>query len=601
MATQAELELVFRLRDQVSQNLGRIQTVMRSLESTAKQLSRSLGAPGSLAAGGIVGSALAIGFAFDSTEEQATIAFATIFKSAERANAMVDRLKQTALEAPFGFTDILRAGQRLAAAGFGEDEISRKMTTISDAISSTGDISRDKLDQITLAVARARSAGVFDMGMIESFSAAGINVVGALAAQEGTSEFAMSKRLSALSGRVAAGPMVDQIFRALDARFHGLSATQASSMQGVVNNIRDIVQQMLGAVLLPLFTRTRDVLRFIAYWLQQIRDWFKTLSQPIQDMVKFWGSWVLWAAAAVVVLGALVTILTPIVAGITTLATWLAALAGVLVLIDPAFALVGLALVTLYLAWQNNWLGIRDITYGIVQSVTLILGWLGQQIATFLDDPLGTMGAVVLAAWSYVVGLARWLATAVLAVLQFAADGWLGVIGLNTQDVMGAVATGWGYVVSVFNWLADTVGPIISGAWTGVVDWFVWLISTAISLVQAGWQAIVDLFNWLWSGATTAVSNLAQTVVAWWTWMIDAIKASPLGQAIGAAAGIIGDVSRAIGGALGITTSSAIPTGGGTQSGQSAVFNFNGPVYANDIEDMVVKALDTASRKGRTG
>src|SRR3989442_13797879 len=105
-------------------------------------------------------------------------------------------------------------------------------------------------------------------------------------------------------------------------------------MQGTLVRIRDLVQQRLGAILLPIFTRLEWVLRRVDYYLGVLFLEFKKLPAPIKDIV-------IWLSLAVLGLAAL-----GVVVQLVTVA-WAALAAGfgaAVAVITAAIGLLGLPL-----------------------------------------------------------------------------------------------------------------------------------------------------------------------------------------------------------------------------------------------------------------
>jgi hypothetical protein len=124
---------------------------------------------------------------------------------------------------------------------------------------------------------------------------------------------------------------------------------------------------------------------------------------------------------------------------------------------------------------------------------------------------------------------------------------------------------------------------------------------------------------------------MAQNVVDWWNWMIETIRNSPLGQLIDSIRGAVAGVVGAVGGALGLNTGTSgsqapipsmqaggitrsaglaylhpgeavIPLSGGGGLGGGVTINnyFSGPMLGQDLEDVIVRQMDNARRRGRT-
>lgn len=603
-----------------------------------------------LAAGGVSalsGTLMAVGIGFDSLREQALLAFEQIYGSASRATAFLQGLQQAALETPFAFSDVLQIGQRLAVVGYSAQQATSLVKLFSDVVSSIPGAGADQLNAITMSFARMRESGVASLGEIETLSAQGIPALQILAEQFGTSTRGMRRMLMR---DLPAEMIMTRLEAGLRARFGGLGQKQMDTFRGVVSNIRDIVSQDLGNVMLPFFIKLRDLLRTIVDSLVKLRTFFAGLPQPVKDFVKVGGSLLLILIPLGLALGGIVgaveAIGTVIGAAAGAVGIIVAVLGGPLAL---AIAAVILVAAGLYLAWTSNWLGIRDV---VGRTVQYFADWFAS-IVTGVRWLADTTGAVLSAGWGYVAALFQWLVDTVGPIVSGA---WGSVVAWFQWLVAAAgatIASGWQWIVSWFQWLVDTVGPIVSGAWQTVVAWFTWLIESAVNVVSsgwanlvdwftwlvtaagnvvsAGWQAVASWFTWLWDAAVGAVSGMAQNVVDWWNWMIETIRNSPLGQLIDSIRGAVGGIVGAVGGALGLNTGTSgsqapipsmqaggitrsaglaylhpneavIPLSGGGGLGGGVTINnyFSGPMLGQDLEDVIVRTLDNARRRMRT-
>ena len=129
---------------------------------------------------------------------------------------------------------------------------------------------------------------------------------------------------------------------------------------------------------------------------------FMALSQAINPTIGLLAATIILAGALFVVVGPLAAAIMLVTGGFVALSTVIgrantlilagAAAAGIAasalgVLSLPVVALIGLVAL-LALAWQNNWLGIRDITMSIVSAISGAISWMGDFIYADMDERL---------------------------------------------------------------------------------------------------------------------------------------------------------------------------------------------------------------------
>ena len=94
--------------------------------------------------------------------------------SVDKARAHIKELQQFAESTPFQFTDLISASQELQAFGYRVEQIKPLLTAIGDAIAATGDITKEKLDRVTLAFGEMQSAGRLNARQVLQLTEAGI-------------------------------------------------------------------------------------------------------------------------------------------------------------------------------------------------------------------------------------------------------------------------------------------------------------------------------------------------------------------------------------------------------------------------------------------
>jgi tape measure domain-containing protein len=648
--TATELAIILKVRDQATVALKKVQGQIGGIKDSLKSFGSGVGLSGSLAslgAAGIAGSLAKIGIGFDMTRETSEIAFETMIGSADKARTHLDKLEAFAAKSPFEFPDILKADQRLLAFGANADTTLATLQAISDATAAAGGGS-EKYNRIALAFGQIRSKGKLSAEEMLQLAEAGLPAWGILAQEMGTSVPRAMK--AAERGTIGADQALRMLESGIDRRYKGLSERMAGTTAGAISNIKDLGRFMLADTMKPVFLKLRDILKGVADTMSSVRAGMMLLPKPSRDVITTIGALTIAIAPLLLALGAVGTA----VGGLQTL--WTVILAPVLTAIGAGFvalaAAVGLpvwaviaimaslaaATAGLYLAWESNWLGIRDVTNtalgGIGNALSSAWSWWSNGLMAYLNQQI----AVYASSWQSIVAWFNWFAGEAGRIIS---ENWTNIAGWFswlTGESGRIIAEGWTNVAAWFGWLGSEAGRIIAENWTNIGAWFDWLARDPVGAIAAGWQTVVGWFNWMADSASRIVAGMGDTVGGWFGWIGDYVGSvwerirgyiDQIGSAIdsigGTARELVAPLARALnipGFANGVTNfggglavvgergpelvnlprgSDVIPSvatsGGG---GGAMVFQFNAPIYGiDDLEGEIVAIIERAKRRGR--
>jgi hypothetical protein len=180
-----------------------------------------------------------------------------------------------------------------------------------------------------------------------------------------------------------------------------------------------------------------------------------------------------------------------VAAGAAAIAT-LAALA-------PAIA-VGAAVALLYYAWQNNFLGIQDITASVWATVqpyfTQLVDWLSVVIPAAIQVAAQLWSTVL---WPALQMVGNFIVTTVIPALSQLA-GWL------MTNIPAAINAG----VAAFTLIATAVSAAFTAIQTDVQA----KIATITTVVQAGWNTVVFVTSTAWNAVAGVVGPALAAVSA---------------------------------------------------------------------------------------
>jgi TP901 family phage tail tape measure protein len=273
------------------------------------------------------------------------------------------------------------------------------------------------------------------------------------------------------------------------------------------------------------------------------------------------------AGAILAVVGAVAAL----TAGVVFLGPVVGAVAGTFAILLGPIGLVIAAIAGLAIAWQSNWLGIRDVVEAVIGAVAPIIATLGDLVSTvgfaianglnagsvaaeaFREGPFGQIGSFVS---DVVGGLADLVSTVGAAIAEglnpgsVAAEAFLegpfGQIGSFVRGVVGtlaglgsSIAAGLGEVPGVLSGIAAQLSSGLSAAFAALPG----VIGPGIAAAQSAFAGLAGAASSLGSaiGSFLGDAGNQQTI-------LNGISsaASTAGSALSALAGIISNVAAAI-------------------------------------------------------
>lgn len=253
--------------------------------------------------------------------EQTAVAFETMTGSIEKAQTLMNDIKDFAKRTPFELTGLIDSSKKLLAFGIEADEITDKLEYLGNIASGVG---RDKLPTLILAFGKIRTKGKASMEELNMMLEAGVPVLDELAKQYGVTTKQLFKMVE--KGEVGFND-VDKALRGLgtgSGKFANLMEKQSRTFLGIVSNIGDFVEQLrisIGERLLPEATAmakaflefaeaNREIIvtnvvkflrrvafaigflyRLIQFFLPYTVKWFGYSIDKVKELVKWFIEW----------------------------------------------------------------------------------------------------------------------------------------------------------------------------------------------------------------------------------------------------------------------------------------------------------------------
>lgn len=291
--------------------------------------------------------------------------------------------------------------------------------------------------------------------------------------------------------------ILDEVSKEFGGSAAAAATTYEGKMEQLQNRFGDFTKQ-LGEQLLPLFSKLLDI-------GNAVMAWFESLSPSVQKFIAIGvllGT-VLASVAAPLLL--FVTFIPGIIAGFTALAPLIAAI------ISPIGLLV-IFLGALAIAWETNFLGIRDKTQVFVQMILDLF----ELFKMAWDNDWGNIRDIAVVAFDVLKGMLQiaWDAlnlifkTALALLTGNWSIAWLALkqLALDVFTLVGQAAGAfWDSIKGLFS----AGGALIATAWSNMITG---IQNVAASLWTGIKQMFTDGLNWLIDQINSAVSMFNSAV-----------------------------------------------------------------------------------------
>jgi hypothetical protein len=243
---------------------------------------------------------------------------------------------------------------------------------------------------------------------------------------------------------------------------------------------------------------------------------------------------IVWGGAIAGVLGVLVTL------GTTLVITGkiIGALGAIFNILTSKPMLIIAAIGALYLAWENDWLGIRTAVEDAWERIEPILTTLWEWLGRAWNWAINIAGD----AWEWIENL-DW-AGAIETIKGWLTAGWNWLVNIagnawewltqttwaeKIEDIKGWLTAGWEWLVNVAGsawvWLAETtwadkiedIRNWLSNAWSWVLD----LGGTAWAWIDENLPWLADAIEWLWDKISAAWQWTITKAGDAWDWFKD--------------------------------------------------------------------------------
>lgn len=211
------------------------------------------------------------GVAFNQQMEKYTTGFTNMLGSAEKAQAVLNQIKQDAARTPLNVDSLVQANQLLISAGVSAGEARSTILALGDAVSATGGGS-EVLSRMAANLQQIKNVGKAATIDIKQFAYAGINIYQVLADYTG-------KSVQEVQSMTISYDLLSQALIAASeegGRYYNAMSTQSQTLDGRLETLKDNWSQLLGTLTKGLTETEGNLVTAAAGWVQRLQEGFET-------------------------------------------------------------------------------------------------------------------------------------------------------------------------------------------------------------------------------------------------------------------------------------------------------------------------------------
>ena len=211
------------------------------------------------------------GVAFNQQMEKYTTGFTNMLGSAEKAQAVLNQIKQDAARTPLNVDSLVQANQLLISAGVSAGEARSTILALGDAVSATGGGS-EVLSRMAANLQQIKNVGKAASIDIKQFAMAGIDIYGVLADYTG-------KSTAEVQGMTITYDILTAALKKASeegGRYYNAMETQSQTLSGRIETLKDNWAQLLGTLTKGLTETEGKLVTAAAGWVQRLQEGFET-------------------------------------------------------------------------------------------------------------------------------------------------------------------------------------------------------------------------------------------------------------------------------------------------------------------------------------
>lgn len=278
----------------------------KGVESTVEGIEKSLKSlktQGTIALAGITTaldkmaiSFLSAGIEYDAQIETYLTRLETLTGSAEKANDILEQIKQDALKTPFDVSSLTQAESLLLATGMDADEARDNILALGDAVSASGG-GNAELQRMAINLQQIKNYGKASAIDIKQFTVAGIDIYSMLADSMGKSKeeiMDMDITYEMLSEAL-------QKANSEGGRYYKAMEKQSKTYNGAMSNLNESLQVLKGTLAKDLFNAFKKLIPVINKFVDWLNKNHVIVEALIIPVLTFFNTMMLWLGISKVI------------------------------------------------------------------------------------------------------------------------------------------------------------------------------------------------------------------------------------------------------------------------------------------------------------
>ena len=215
--------------------------------------------------------------------QQLEIAFGTMLKSKEKANALMAQMTDLAAKTPFGLQEVSEGAKRLLAFQVPAEEVTETLRRMGDVAAGLG----VPMGQLIHVYGQVKAQGKLMTNDLYQFMNAGIPIISELSKVVGKSETEIKDMVSA--GKIGF-PEVQAVIKGMTDEgglFYNLMAEQSKTLSGQLSNLEDNFDNMLNEIGKATEGIASGAISSVAFLVEN----YQTLGKVIAGLIATYGAY----------------------------------------------------------------------------------------------------------------------------------------------------------------------------------------------------------------------------------------------------------------------------------------------------------------------
>lgn len=369
-------------QDGIKKGTKQIESGFDKLKSTVARTIATIGV------GKLAKDFISTGIQYNAEIEKYQTALTTLTGSAEKANKIIQQIKQDAAKTPFDVKGLTQANQLLISAGLSAEDARETILALGNAVSATGGGS-DELSRMAVNLQQIKNLGKATSMDIKQFAMAGIDIYGLLADYLGVTKkeaAEMEVTWDNLNGALISASQQG-------GKYFGAMGRQSATLNGQWSTLKDNFKEFAGKALTPVTNILKDkvlpAINDILTGAEKTKKWINEHKTILTILVGIIGTLTAAIVANTIAKNLDLIVIWAYVTATSAAATITGVFSGVLAFLTSPITLVVLAiggLVTAIVLLVKNWETVKQKTLAVWENIKTGVGAGVEKVKGFFSN-----------------------------------------------------------------------------------------------------------------------------------------------------------------------------------------------------------------------